>query len=186
MGPLDPKRPRFDNDERDDDSSDEEPDAAAEVYLPTRPLFDQVVINSADTSVLNRQVVRTILFPVDALVEAFLFVMADTATVAKVWEGIKTSMMQWGCKEEEVPSMTTVANTLYQLVLKNERIVVINNSTPPYDAIYALQPSTRASYSNLILTPVPVNIVPDLESAVKLLTTLTAIRRIMFPYVNRE
>lgn len=190
MGPFDEsarKRSRPDSaDGGDTEDGDQEISEIDNVYVPTRPGFDQVVLHATDPVVLSRRVLRIIAFPGDVMVGAFLYVMDDTATVPRVHQGITERMKHWGCGDGDIPSMSCVARILYSLVMKNESVMVFNNPTPPHDAIYALKPETRMAYSNLILTPAPMNTTDGVDAATKVVMTLAVIRSIMFPYMDQE
>lgn len=120
--------------------------------VPARAGFTtHVSIPTGSVDALPPSVLRTIQFPTDVLVEAFLYLLPPSATVYAIHKAIKDVMLSWDNDEEEIPSLQTVAATVFQMVLTNQLIYCAPNPSPPYSAVYGMVDSLRACFDSIIL-----------------------------------
>jgi hypothetical protein len=104
-------------------------------------------------TVLPACTLKMVLFPIEVLVEAFLYLVPEAATVSVIHSAIRDTMLSWGNELKEIPSLLDVASTLFSMITKSVLVECQPNPAPPHDAVYVMSKDLRDCFNEVLLRP---------------------------------
>ena len=132
-------------------------DAGAEsgvLNIPSRAGFEgPVSVSLISSAALPRSMLRRMFLSTDVLVEAFLYLIPEAATVGSIHSAIQNTMSAWGNDEVDIPCLPAVGEALFSMITKHPFIHYQPNPVPPHDAIYVMDQVLRDCLDTIILTP---------------------------------
>lgn len=138
----------------------------------------------ASPTVLPACTLKGILFPIEVLVEAFLYLIPEAATVGAIHSAIRCTMSSWGNNETEIPSFLDVASALFSMVTMSRLVYCQPNSVPPHDAVYVMSMVLRDCFDEVVLRPLSHVLESEgVASVERLFLQMVVIHAVLFKYI---